>query len=158
LPDDATRPTLRVFLLRQVTLEIRGAKKSWRNQILGEANLVTVPPLLATSYYSPCGDIEPQEEDHLDWEGELQVNEKYKIGGWQGAGVHVKVSSNSSVLSLSTARVLLATEAPCLYLLEILAYTKTSPPVSEGTGFCPMSDWSYMELAPERNISTRVFM
>lgn len=88
--DDATRPTLRVFLLRQVTIEARSGKKSWRNQVLGEAKLVTVPPLLATSCYSPYGAAEPQEEDHLDWEGELQINNRYNIGGWQAAGVHVK--------------------------------------------------------------------
>ncbi|KXN88093.1 hypothetical protein AN958_07552 [Leucoagaricus sp. SymC.cos] len=88
--DDATLPTLRVFLLRQVTLETRSGKKLWRNQILGEAKLVTVPPLLSTSCYPPFCVAEPQVEDHLDWEGELQVNERHNVGGWQAAGVHIK--------------------------------------------------------------------
>ncbi|KAJ3570108.1 hypothetical protein NP233_g4618 [Leucocoprinus birnbaumii] len=108
--DDATRPTLRVFLLRQITIETRSGKKSWRNQVLGEAKLVNVPPLLATSCYSPYGVAEPQEEDHLDWEGELQINNRYNVGGWQAAGVHVKFDAardqikNIITISISDTR------------------------------------------------------
>ena len=90
--DDATRPSLRVFLLRQVTLETRGGRrKSWRNQILGEAKLLNIPPLLADGYSQD----EIRKEDHLDWEGELRIDSKHDVGSWQAAGVHVKVGFSS---------------------------------------------------------------
>ena len=90
--DDATRPSLRVFLLRQVTLETRGGrKKSWRNQILGEAKLLNIPPLLAVGYSQD----EIRKEDHLDWEGELRIDSKHDVGSWQAAGIHVKVGFSS---------------------------------------------------------------
>ena len=90
--DDATRPSLRVFLLRQVTLETRGRRrKSWRNQILGEAKLLNIPPLLAAGYSQD----EIWKEDHLDWEGELRIDSRYDVGSWQAAGVHIKVSFSS---------------------------------------------------------------
>jgi len=89
--DDTTRPSLRVFLLRQVTLETRGRKQSCRNQILGEAKLLAVPPLLAVG----CSHEEIRKEDHLDWEGELRIDSRYDVGSWQAAGVRVKVGFSS---------------------------------------------------------------
>lgn len=44
------------------------------------------------SCYSPYGIAEPEEEDHLDWEGELKLNENVTVGGWQAGNVHVKVN------------------------------------------------------------------
>jgi len=72
-------------------LETRGRKQSCRNQILGEAKLLAVPPLLAVG----CSHEEIRKEDHLDWEGELRIDSRYDVGSWQAAGVRVKVGFSS---------------------------------------------------------------
>ena len=56
--------------MRQITLEFRG-QKAWRNVVLGEGTLTSVPPL-ATSCYCP---VSSTREEHLDWEGELKCND-----------------------------------------------------------------------------------
>jgi hypothetical protein len=65
-----SKPVIRVYLMRQIALEFRG-QKAWRNVVLGEGTLSSVPPL-ATSCYCP---VSSTREEHLDWEGELKCNE-----------------------------------------------------------------------------------
>ncbi len=89
--DIAKKPTLRVFLLRQVTIETPGFGKAWRNQIIGEAELKPVPPLLSMCFSSRIA--EPL-EDHLDWEGKLKIDERFTVGGWHAGDVRVKVSEH----------------------------------------------------------------
>lgn len=100
LEADERRPTLRVILLRQVTIESRYGRRSWRNQIIGESRPVPVPPLFAASCYSPYGVAEPEEEDHLDWEGDLTIDENFMVGGFQAGNVHVKVSKGDQFQKL----------------------------------------------------------
>ncbi|KAJ2917041.1 hypothetical protein MD484_g3397, partial [Candolleomyces efflorescens] len=82
-----TPPTIRVFLMRQVTVEIRG-QKSWRNIVAGEGTLSSVPPSMS-SRYSPTSDI-CRESENLDWEGELRVNEEVDCAGFIVANAQVK--------------------------------------------------------------------
>lgn len=76
------KPVLRVFLLRQVTVEVKG-QKSWRNTTIGEGRVWPMPPLLSNC--CPSGS-----SGHLDWEGELRVNQDVDVGGFNVANVQVK--------------------------------------------------------------------
>ncbi|RXW25356.1 hypothetical protein EST38_g505 [Candolleomyces aberdarensis] len=82
-----TPPVIRVFLMRQVTVEIRG-QKSWRNIVAGEGALSSVPPLMS-SCYSPTSDA-CRESEHLDWEGDLRVNDEVDCAGFMVANAQVK--------------------------------------------------------------------
>lgn len=78
--------------MRQVTVEIRG-QKSWRNIVTGEGMLSSVPPLMSSCYSTTsdtCCDSE-----HLDWEGELKVNEDVTSSGFIVANAQVKVRSSA---------------------------------------------------------------
>jgi hypothetical protein len=77
------KPVLRVFLLRQVTVEIQG-QKSWRNSTVGEGRVWPTPPLLSNC----CPSVS---SGHLDWEGELRVNQDVDVGGFNVVNVQVKV-------------------------------------------------------------------
>ncbi|KAF8895614.1 hypothetical protein BD779DRAFT_1668859 [Infundibulicybe gibba] len=68
---------VRVYLLRQILVEVRGIK-SWRNVEIGEGSLVAVPP-----------DSESDEET-LNWEGELRCNDDVSVGGFTTDTVSVK--------------------------------------------------------------------
>lgn len=65
-------PVLRVFLLRQVRVEIRGAVRA-QNIVLGEAQLEPVPPChMPPDMYRPpqrCG------QEYVGWTGRLKVGE-----------------------------------------------------------------------------------
>lgn len=65
-----SKPIIRVYLMRQITVDLRG-QKAWRNVVLGEGTLSSVPPLMS-SCYSPVSSCR---EEHLDWEGELKCND-----------------------------------------------------------------------------------
>ena len=82
------KPTIRVFLLRQITVEVRG-QKAWRDRNLGEGKLWPLPPG-ASSVNSPHWD---SQEASLDWEGEVRCRENITIGGFNAGKAVVKVSS-----------------------------------------------------------------
>lgn len=77
--------TIRVFILRQVSVEVRGTK-SWRNVNLGEAVLYASPPSPLNCYGPP-----DSREEHIDWEGELRIDKSVTIGGFTTTDVQVKV-------------------------------------------------------------------
>ncbi|KAL0960782.1 hypothetical protein HGRIS_005803 [Hohenbuehelia grisea] len=79
------KPTIRVFLLRQIAVEVR-AQKAWRNCTLGEGKLWPLPPR-ATS--TDCL-ISADEDAHLDWEGEVRCREDIIVGGFNAGKVTVK--------------------------------------------------------------------
>ncbi|KAH6902292.1 hypothetical protein BKA70DRAFT_1435042 [Coprinopsis sp. MPI-PUGE-AT-0042] len=61
--------SLRVFLLRQVRLELKG-KIRVQNIIIGEAQLDAVPPVLTDGYRPPV--VSGSSEEYLSWTGRLQ--------------------------------------------------------------------------------------
>jgi len=79
------KPTIRVFLLRQITVEVRG-QKAWRDRNLGEGKLWPLPPG-ASSVNSPHWD---SQEASLDWEGEVRCRENITIGGFNAGKAVVK--------------------------------------------------------------------
>lgn len=78
--------TIRVFLLRQITVEVRG-QKAWRNCILGEGKLSALPPAESNLGFSPLN----FQEDCLDWKGELRCEQKITVGGFNTGNLVVKV-------------------------------------------------------------------
>jgi hypothetical protein len=82
-------PTIKVYLLRQISVETRG-QKAWRNTVIAEGELGEVPPVVSP----PC---ESAGTGHLDWEGELQVGKDLSVGGFQTANVAVKVYISENV-------------------------------------------------------------
>lgn len=81
-------PTIRVYLLRQVSVVVRGGR-AYRNTIIGEGKLRPLPPNLTTS--PPISDTDSREEN-LDWEGEVRCEELVAFGGFNAGNVVVKVS------------------------------------------------------------------
>ncbi|TFK52166.1 hypothetical protein OE88DRAFT_1718201 [Heliocybe sulcata] len=73
------RPTIRVFLYRQVTVAVRG-QKAWRTSVLGEGKLRPVVP------YDEGG----KEGYSLDWEGEVRCNDDVTVGGFRMGPLVVK--------------------------------------------------------------------
>ena len=96
------RPTVRVYLLRQVTIETRG-HKTCQNIILAEGKCREVLPAIP-SWQSP-------ETIHLDWEGELKCQDDVSVGSFVAGNVAVKVrflldriDSGSPILALGFHR------------------------------------------------------
>ena len=71
---------IRVILLREVVVEIRGKDIS-RNNVIAEGKLCEIPP-------SPC---ESQDSVHLDWEGEVRCSSDTSVGSFNAGSVAVKV-------------------------------------------------------------------
>ncbi|TFK40753.1 hypothetical protein BDQ12DRAFT_601824 [Crucibulum laeve] len=81
----SSKPMVRLYLLRQVAVDVAG-EKGWRNSVIGEGTLYSVPPALSTCYSLPMD----CREENLDWEGELRVNSDITCGSFQASNVHVK--------------------------------------------------------------------
>jgi hypothetical protein len=73
---------IRVFLLRQVLVEVRG-QKGWRNCELGNGNLWALPPVAANAI--------GENDESLDWEGEVRCRADTTIGGFNIGNLVVKV-------------------------------------------------------------------
>jgi hypothetical protein len=69
-----TAPVVRVFLYRQIIVEVRG-QRVWRYCVLGEGKLRAVPPSES-----------PDDAGFatLDWEGEVSCTDNEKVGGVGG--------------------------------------------------------------------------
>jgi len=76
------RPFLRVTLLRQVTVAIRG-ETSCCNFVLGEGIIWPIPPDL-------CDATCQCPEGNIDWDGELRCRSEITTGGFNAANVHVQ--------------------------------------------------------------------
>lgn len=79
--------SVRVYLYRQITVEVRG-QKAWRTCVLGEGVLRSLPP--------------PAEHGDgvlgaLDWDGEVRCNEDVKVGGFHAGKLNVKVRIPSPI-------------------------------------------------------------
>ncbi|KDQ62637.1 hypothetical protein JAAARDRAFT_189931 [Jaapia argillacea MUCL 33604] len=70
------KPTVRVFLYRQITAEVR-KKKARKICVIGEGELRPLPP--EESAQSPCH----LADESLDWEGEVKCDESVTIGGFK---------------------------------------------------------------------------
>lgn len=81
-PED--KPLLKVSLLRQVSVTMKGLK-SFKNSIIGEGSIRPIPPDLTACTLGTC------REGHVDWEGELRCSEDIPTGGFDASSVHVKV-------------------------------------------------------------------
>ncbi|KJA21231.1 hypothetical protein HYPSUDRAFT_140969 [Hypholoma sublateritium FD-334 SS-4] len=79
-------PLLRVTLLRQISVSLKNGH-SWKNVSLAEGSVSPVPPDLM-SWYAPPGEFCP--ESHIDWEGELSVDDEKLVSGFMAAHVQVK--------------------------------------------------------------------
>ncbi|KDQ25454.1 hypothetical protein PLEOSDRAFT_1019990, partial [Pleurotus ostreatus PC15] len=79
------KPVIRVFLLRQISVQVRG-QKAWRNCTLGEGKIWPLPP--------PAGSMDclvpEREEANLDWEGEVRCNRNTMVGGFNAGQLAVK--------------------------------------------------------------------
>ncbi|CAA7262973.1 unnamed protein product [Cyclocybe aegerita] len=81
----AENPFIRVYLLRQVSVSMKGTS-AWRNIVLGEGTLAPIPPDLS----SCCSLTRQCREGHVDWEGEVSCRDDITVGGFNAANVHVK--------------------------------------------------------------------
>ncbi|PPQ92850.1 hypothetical protein CVT25_004338 [Psilocybe cyanescens] len=79
----ADKPLLKVSLLRQVSVTMKGLK-SFKNTIIGEGSIWPIPPDLSACTLGTC------REGHVDWEGELRCSEDITAGGFDASSVHVK--------------------------------------------------------------------
>ncbi|KDQ62638.1 hypothetical protein JAAARDRAFT_121787 [Jaapia argillacea MUCL 33604] len=77
------KPTVRVFLFRQVTAEVR-KQKAWRICVIGEGELRPLPP--EESAHSPY----QLADECLDWEGEVKCDESVTVGGFKIGPLVVK--------------------------------------------------------------------
>jgi len=82
-----TKPLLRVYLLRQISVAMKG-ESSWKNTALGEGTISPMPPE-STCCWSSTG---PCQEGHIDWGGEVRCGSDITVGGFNAANVQVKVS------------------------------------------------------------------
>jgi hypothetical protein len=83
------QPAVRVYLLRQVSVDVRGYK-ALRNTIIAEAQLREIPP----THFSR----DSQEAMHLDWEGEVRCGQEIRVGGFAANNVVVKVIHDDKIL------------------------------------------------------------
>ncbi|KAG2009995.1 hypothetical protein CC2G_012856 [Coprinopsis cinerea AmutBmut pab1-1] len=81
-----TKSPIRVYLMRQVTVEVRG-EKAFRNTVIGEGSLTAVPPLMSSCWSATSSDCA---EEHLDWEGTLKCDPSITVGGFIASNVQVK--------------------------------------------------------------------
>lgn len=80
------KPTVRVFLYRQVRAEIEG-QRAWRTIILGEGKLAPLAP--TAQFIESCASLDDIES--LDWEGEVKCEEEVSVGGFSLEKLVVKV-------------------------------------------------------------------
>ncbi|KAG6860362.1 hypothetical protein C0995_012256 [Termitomyces sp. Mi166 len=74
-----TKPTIKVSLVRQSKIEIRGFE-SWKNETIGQGEVWELPPLICES----------RDAVHLDWAGEVQANKDVEVGGFISGNVSVR--------------------------------------------------------------------
>jgi hypothetical protein len=83
-------PSVRVYLLRHVSIETQGSKAS-RNTIIAEGRLREIPPALNHAAHAS------QDAVHLDWEGEVRCGHDISVGGFSASNVVVKVSRDKTL-------------------------------------------------------------
>lgn len=104
----SAEPLLRVTLLRQISVSLKNGH-SWKNVSLAEGSVSPVPPDLM-SWYAPPGEFCP--ESHIDWEGELSVDDDKLVSGFMAAHVQVKVSALHISIKLSANLLLIGLHLP----------------------------------------------
>ena len=88
-------PSIKVYLLRQASIETRGRKTS-RNSILAEGQLREMPPAHAS--------CESQDMIQLDWQGELRCGSDVSVGGFIASNIGVKVCEMPRLLMTELTR------------------------------------------------------
>ncbi|EIN12569.1 hypothetical protein PUNSTDRAFT_81850 [Punctularia strigosozonata HHB-11173 SS5] len=84
------RFSLRVFLYRQITVEVRG-QKTWRLSILGEGNLRPLSSVASlTAYASRQSLVNVNQLGCLDWEGEVKCDPDVRVPGFNAGKLVVK--------------------------------------------------------------------
>ncbi|KIM43282.1 hypothetical protein M413DRAFT_444097 [Hebeloma cylindrosporum] len=81
-----TKPLLRVYILRQISVTMRG-ESSWKNNVIGEGTISPMPPESTTCCSS---DDDPCQTEHIDWEGEVRCGSDITVGGFSAANAQVK--------------------------------------------------------------------
>ena len=82
------KPLIRVTLLRQVSVIIRGENTS-SNSTLGEGTIWPIPPDLSSC--CATGGPSQHHEGNIDWEGEVHCQNDVTVGGFHSTNVQVKV-------------------------------------------------------------------
>lgn len=82
------RPTITVFLLRQLSVTAGGHKASG-NITLATGQLREIPPALTSGEY--------QDTIHLNWEGEMKCNDNVSVGSFVAGNVTVKVGFRTKI-------------------------------------------------------------
>ncbi len=73
-----------VSIQRQIAVDV-GGSRSWREFTIGEGKMMSVPPAVSQL------EFHSQDEEVLDWEGELRAKPDVAVSGFVAAGVIVKV-------------------------------------------------------------------
>ena len=81
-----TKPLLRVYLLRQISVAMKG-ENSWKNTVIGEGTIKPMPP----ESTSCCSSTDPCQEGHIDWDGEVLCGNDITVGGFNVVNIQVKV-------------------------------------------------------------------
>lgn len=93
---------INVILIRQLTVEVKGTT-AWRNLVIGEAELRSIPPPIETSQ-SEASNPSGSSIGSANWEGEIQCRDDVKTGGFFAPGVCVKVSTPRPSLVVQNQR------------------------------------------------------
>ncbi|KAF8907759.1 hypothetical protein CPB85DRAFT_1223206 [Mucidula mucida] len=72
-----------VSIQRQIAVDV-GGSRSWREFTIGEGKMMSVPPAVSQL------EFHSQDEEVLDWEGELRAKPDVAVSGFVAAGVIVK--------------------------------------------------------------------
>lgn len=82
-PADQDASFIRVFLMRQIIVTVRG-QRAWRDSVIGEGTLRQLPPY-------PSQSKSPKNRT-IDWEGEVRCNDDVKAGGFNVGNLLLKVN------------------------------------------------------------------
>lgn len=82
-PDDQNAPFIRVFLMRQIIITVRGQRTS-QDSVIGEGRLRQLPPY-------PSQRKGPKNRT-IDWEGDVRCKDDVKAGGFNVGNLIIKVS------------------------------------------------------------------
>lgn len=88
------KPSIRVYLLRQICVHVHG-QKAWRNSVLGEGTIwpVESPTRARESEFGGPTDG----DEAVDWEGEVRCNGDVRVGGFHAGTLIVKVCASDDM-------------------------------------------------------------
>jgi hypothetical protein len=89
---------VRVYLTRMVSFEYRG-KATWRVQRIGEGHSRPLPPVVNFDCDCRSACICDTSVETVDWDGEVKCDSAVTVGGFQAAGLTVKVGIHAAFLN-----------------------------------------------------------